>query len=267
MTQQEPGRGFDPARLLNRRVVAWVAVAAIAVMALGLWVNDLVTPAHRVGVPTTTISRPAPTTPAPTAPAGSASPGATASPSTPAVTPQPTEDPTIPSSGEFTDSSVTVEPVASVGRRYSSVVAVETTTKLAVNPIAEQIARILNDPRSWAGSGRVRFALVADRENADFTVYLSSPGTAKTQCGGDAEAEWVCRSGGKLVINAVHWLIPARTYRSDAAGFQRYLVNHVIGHYLEAGHASCEKAGQPAPVMALQGDDLGGCTPNPWPNG
>lgn len=243
-------------------------MAAVCLIAGGLWVNDLVTPVHRVGVPTATVSRPAPVTPSSSPAAttsGTPGPSASAGPTSPAS--GQTGSPTIKPTGEFVTSSMTADALSSSGHLYRYVVAVETSTKMSVNTIAKQVAEVLNDPRGWAGSGRVRFALVGDREDADFTLYLSSPDTAKVQCGGSDEAEWACRSGGKVVINAVHWVIPARTYRSDAEGFQRFLVNHAVGHFLDQGHQACEKKGSPAPVMSLQGVDLDGCTPNPWPNG
>ena len=240
MTQQGPVQRFDLSRLLDRRVIGGVVAGVALLIALGLWVNDLVTPVQRIGVPTATVARPAPVTPTATpTPTATASPTGTASP-------QPEAEPTVPgmkASGDFDTSTLGVDSVGSSGDLHRFVVAVETTSKLKVNTVARQIAEILNDPRSWAGSGRVRFALVEDPKEADFTIFLSAPKTAARQCDG-TESDWVCHNDAAVVINAVRWTVPSQTYAGDPKGFQRYLVNHGVGHYLGEGHDTCDEEGQ-----------------------
>lgn len=263
MSQQGRGgplRRPDLSRLLEGRVIAIVVAVVAALVVLGLWVNQLVTPVERVGVPTATVSRPAPITPTAT-PIPTPTTSGTESP-------EPTKTPdvaTMKSSGDFDTSDVAVDALGSSGELRRFVVAVETSSKLKVNPVARQIAEILNDPRSWTGDGRVRFALVEDPNEADFTFSLSAPKTAAKQCG-SSEGDWVCQTGDLVVINAVRWTNPAATYDGDVTGFQRYLVNHGVGHYLGEDHESCGKKGKPAPVMQVQAVDLDGCLANPWPN-
>ena len=60
----------------------------------------------------------------------------------------------------------------------------------------------------------------------DFTVYLSAPATAASQCGKDTD--WTCASGTRLVINAVGWQAPPATYAGATADFQRYLVEGAV---------------------------------------
>lgn len=167
-------------------------------------------------------------------------------------------------SGTFDTSSISVPAVSSEGKLRRYVVVVETSSKLSANGVARQVAAILNDPRSWAGDGQVRFALVADPKQADFTVFLSAPKTAASQC--QATTDWACAASSRLVINAARWKNPPATYAGATEDFQRYLVNHAVGLYLGEKPATCSKSGKPAPVMAEQGVDLAGCTPNPWPN-
>ncbi|MGB7962776.1 MAG: DUF3152 domain-containing protein [Propionicimonas sp.] len=167
-------------------------------------------------------------------------------------------------SGEFRTSTISVPAVSSEGKLRRYVVVVETSSKLSANAVARQVAAILNDPRSWAGDGQVRFALVADPKQADFTVFLSAPKTAASQC--QAAADWACAAGSRLVINAARWKTPPATYAGATEDFQRYLVNHGVGLSLGEKPATCSKPGNPAPVMAEQGVDLSGCTANPWPN-
>lgn len=258
---QPPSRRFDFPRLPDRRVLALIAAAVVTVAGLGLWVAGMAAPAVREGRPTMAVSRPAPRTPTPT-------PSASGTPSTSAgatPTPSPTRT-TMRTSGDFDTSTVPVDAVSETGELHTFIVRAETSSKLRVNPVAREIAAILNDPRSWAGDGTVRFALVESPEDADFTVWLSSPKTAATQCD-SAESGWACATRDGVVVNALAWSTPPETYTGDVTGYRRYLVNHGVGHYLGEGHDTCARRGRAAPVMQVQATDLDGCRPNPWPNG
>jgi hypothetical protein len=263
---QLPRPSSGPSAWLGRRLVLVVGLAAVTLLGLGAWANALGEPVVRAGAPTASVTPPPPrptpkASPTPTpgatptaSPTASAKPEASAKPS-----PKPTKK-----GGSFTTSTAKQGSVSGMGTQHTFIVKVETATGLDANEVAKQVAGILNDPRSWTGSGTVRFALVKDAGKADFTVYVSAPKLADGKCGADA---WVCVRGGKVVLAAAGWQAAAATYAGDTTGFRRYLVNNAVGTYLGEDKASCRKAGQPAPVMAPQGDDLKGCTPNPWPFG
>ncbi len=229
---------------------------------VGVWAEALAEPVVRAGVPTGSVTPPAakPTatkssaSPSPT-PSGSAKPGGK-----PSTTPKPSAKPTK-AAGKFTTSKVARKPVSGTGKQYRFIVKVQSSTGLDADEVAGQVADVLNDPRSWAGSGTVRFALVKDAAKADFTVFVSDPQVADAKCGKDA---FVCARGKKVVLGAAGWKSPAASYGEDVTGFRRYLVNNAVGRFLGEDKASCKKAGRPAPVMASQTGDLKGCTPNPW---
>ena len=167
------------------------------------------------------------------------------------------------SSGRFDIAAVNVRATSSSGalRRYS--VRVETMSKLKADGVGTQVAGVLNDPRSWAGSGGLRFALVAEPARADFSITLAAPGTAAKSC--DIDAAGTCTDGADVVIDAALWSVTPSGYAGDRAGWQSYLVNHGMGQLIGEQKADCAKKDQPAPVMMPQAGDLGGCAANPWP--
>ena len=242
---------------LGPRWWAAIALGAVAVLALVIWVNALVTPVTVAGHPTSTITPlPAPSTatPTPTAP-GSSSPTPSAAP-TPKV-------PKLKASGKFNTASVSVGAVSTSGdlRRYS--VRVETTAKLDADKVARQLAGVLNDPRSWTGSGGVRFALVADPARADFSITLGAPATLAKLCRVDAAG--TCTDSADVLINAALWSLAPGDYAGDRPAWQAYLVNHGMGQLLGENAADCQGKGGPAPVTMPQAGDLAGCVANPWP--
>ncbi len=261
-----PPAGSGASRWLGPRLV-FALVAGVAVLVgLGLWADALAEPVVRAGVPTGSVTPPPKPTPTRTtaSPASTPSSSPTAKPTaTKSSRPKPSTSPST-AADRFATSTLARKSVSGTGRQHTFIVKVEKAAKLDANQVAGEIADVLNDPRSWAGSGTVRFALVKDPKKADFTVYVSAPQVADAKCGKDA---WVCVRGSKLVLAAGGWQTPSATYGGDTTGFRRYLVNHAVGRYLGEDKASCKKAGKPAPVMASQGDDLKGCTPNPWPFG
>lgn len=237
----------------------WLAIAAGAVLVIVLttWANAMVTPAHRVGLPTVSVTPlPAPTTATPTA---SASPTSTAS-----ASPEPSDQPPkLKPSGEFDTAEISQAPVSTSGelRRYT--VRVETTAKLTADKVGKQVAGVLNDPRSWAGSGGIRFALVANPAKADFTITLAVPGTAAKLCKPDPAG--TCAKDADIVIDAALWKTIPEAYAENQLEWQAYLVNHGLGQLLGEKPAECPKPASPAPVMMPQAGDLDGCTANPWP--
>lgn len=237
----------------------WISAgfAVLCVIALAAWVNSLTAPVSRAGLPTATIS-PLPATTAPT-PTPVETPSASESP-----TPTPSALPTLKSSGKFDTAGVSVAAASSSGELRSFTVRVETTAKLKADRTGKQVAGVLNDPRSWAGSGGIRFALVGDPGKADFTVTLAAPGTAAKLCKLDAAG--TCTDGADVVIDARAWKFGSTgTEFGSSAEWQAYLVNHGLGHLLGEKRADCTKKAKPAPVMMLQAGDLGGCTANAWP--
>jgi len=254
-------RVSDGARRMGPRLWVVIALGAVAVLAIVIWVNAMLAPVTRAGHPASTIAPlPAPTTATPTV---SATPSASGSP-TPSVSTSPTPKvPTLKASGKFTTSSVNVGAVSSSGdlRRYS--VRVETTAKLDANKVGRQLAGVLNDPRSWTGSGGVRFALVADPAKADFSITLGAPDTLAKLCKVDAAG--TCTDSADVLINAALWSAAQGDYAGDSTAWQSYLVNHGMGQLLGENTAECQRKGGPAPVMMPQAGDLGGCVANPWP--
>ncbi|HEX5334243.1 MAG TPA: DUF3152 domain-containing protein [Propionicimonas sp.] len=254
-------RARDGARRMGPRLWAVLALGAVAVLVIVIWTNAMLAPVTRAGHPTSTVAPlPAPSTATPTAPttpstSGSPTPSASTSP-TPKV-------PTLKASGKFRTSTVNVGAVSTSGdlRRYS--VRVETTAKLDANKVGRQLAGILNDPRSWTGSGGVRFALVADPDKADFSITLGAPDTLAKLCKVDAAG--TCTDSADVLINAALWSAAQGDYAGDPTAWQSYLVNHGMGQLLGENTAECQRKGGPAPVMMPQAGDLDGCVANPWP--
>ena len=130
---------------------------------------------------------------------------------------------------------------------------------------AEQVDRILADPRSWTGTGRLRLQRVGKHDAADFTVYLSTPATRDHLCARGYDRYTSCRNGDRVVINVARWASGAAAFRADLDTYRAYVVNHEVGHRLGHGHQRCPGAGRPAPVMQQQTLGLHGCRPHPWP--
>jgi len=125
---------------------------------------------------------------------------------------------------------------------------------------------VLNDKRSWRGSGRWRFQLVSSADEATLHAYLVTPGTTDQLCAPLlTRGEVSCHNGNRVVLNAKRWVFGADAYGSDVTGYRRYLVNHEFGHALGKGHVQCPGRGRPAPVMMQQTKGLGGCKKNSWP--
>lgn len=249
---------------INPLVVVSVGFGIVLLVALAVWANTLTAPVHREGRPTTTVSPlPAPTTATPTLTPTPTTTG-TESPSVEPTEsgPTPSSGPTIKASGKFDTARVSVAAAGSSGKLRRYAVQVETSAKLKADKVGTQIAGVLNDPRSWAGSGNVRFALVSSPAKADFTIVIAAPATARGLCKPEPST---CLSSGDVVIDASSWLLSTPADYPSRAQWQAYLVNHAVGHLLGESHQGCAKQGKPAPAMMPQGGDLRGCTPNPWP--
>ena len=117
-------------------------------------------------------------------------------------------------------------------------------------------------PRSWAGSGDVRFALVRDPKKAEFTITVASDPTAAKTCQPVAGS---CMKGSSVILDASAWSAAPAAFAGTGA-WRSYLINHAAGLFLGEPAERCPKKGKPAPVMSDQSGNLGGCTANPWPN-
>ena len=251
-------------------IVVGLVVLALAVGG-GAWMLSLSQPVTAAGTPTAAIPAesvpavpPAPNTTAPTgaqtpgavAPTqpGQTQPGATSVPTTTSAAPPKSADPSL------SYSNVAINATSKSGTTHNVIIAVEKGTGLKANTIAQAIGKTLNDPRSWAGSGHVRFPIVKDATKAEITIAVMTTPTSVSACGGAA----VCWKTGTVVIDAARWDNPPGAYTGDKIGFQRYLVNHGIGFAIGNKTFPCLKPGANANVMQAQDGDLGGCKANPW---
>jgi len=226
------------------------------VLVAAVTVNAMVTPATRAGSPTSTVA-PLPAAPTTPTPSASGTPGASASAEPSA------EEPDVKASGKFATASLEVPAVSTSGEQRSYWVRVETSTKLKANSVGKQVAGVLNDPRSWAGSGGIRFGLIANAKKANFSITIAAPGTASKACKIDGSG--TCTDGNAVVIDAAAWLVTPESYSGNTGEWHSYLINHGVGHLLGETEAKCPKKAKPAPVMMPQLGDLDGCLPNPWP--
>lgn len=233
-------------------------------------------------------------------PAGSPSSGPSAVatdevkvPVSPSVSPSPVPSPTptsvfppagvlklngagpVKGSGRFDYANERGPIAGSGGRLHRFKVAVERGSGEDVAAFTAQVRAVLEDDRSWSGSGTVRMQMVAGADQADFTVYLATRETAGRMCeagGTDIRIGGVpftsCRAVGKAIINLDRWRLSARPYLQagvDLASYRQYVINHEVGHELGHRHEGCPKPGGPAPVMVQQTLLLRGCVPWPWP--
>jgi hypothetical protein len=154
-----------------------------------------------------------------------------------------------------------VEAVSGSGKLHKYLVETERGTNLKPNDVARVVADVLNDPRGWAGDGKIRFSLIKDRSKTGFVVSLVTAATAGKACG----KELVCKKGAKLVIAATAWAKAPSAF-SNIDDYRAYLVNYAVGVYQGQKTAQCPGKGKPAQVMQQQWNHLGGCTANPWVN-
>ncbi|MBA3529231.1 MAG: DUF3152 domain-containing protein [Propionibacteriaceae bacterium] len=132
---------------------------------------------------------------------------------------------------------------------------------------ARLIQQILNDERSWSGSGTWRFELVSSAKDAELHAYIATPRSTDKLCAPlQTRGDVSCQNGNRVVLNAKRWAFGAKTYGRDLTGYRGYLINHEFGHAIGFGHVRCPGRGKLAPVMMQQTKGLGGCRPHPWPS-
>jgi hypothetical protein len=203
-------------------------------------------------------------------PRPSASP--TASPTT-TTTPSPTPTPTpaakpvqipVSASGELAVVPGRAAP-AGPGRPLTYRVEVERGLPLDGADVAEQMHRVLTDPRGWQPIEGVAFGRTTGP--AGFRLIVASPALTDRLCYPlDTIGELSCRNGDMIILNARRWATGVPWYAGRMADYRAYLVNHEVGHRLGHGHKGCPAPGAPAPVMVQQSKSLYGCKPNPWPS-
>jgi hypothetical protein len=168
--------------------------------------------------------------------------------------------------GTYQPAHERVKPASDAGRLIRFDVKIEENLDISADEAAELIAGILNDRRSWRGTGRVRFELVSgDSDQADMHAYIVTPGTTDRLCAPlQTRGEVSCQNGNRVVLNAKRWMLGAKSYGTDLINYRRYLVNHEFGHYIGYRHVNCPGRGQLAPIMLQQTKGLDGCRKNPW---
>jgi hypothetical protein len=130
---------------------------------------------------------------------------------------------------------------------------------------ADTVTGTLSDPRSWTAGGQYRLQRVGPGSHYDFTIYLATPDTKDTLCGGSPDGYTSCRYKDSVVLNVARWVKGAPPFKAPLTTYRQYMVNHEVGHRLGQGHMLCPGSGEPAPVMQQQTLGMHGCTVNPWP--
>ncbi len=172
----------------------------------------------------------------------------------------------VSGSGRFTQARVDDRPAAGAGRVLRFDLQVEREVPVDADEAARLVAAVLDDGRSWRGTGGARFQLVAHGEQADLRAVIATPKTTDRLCAPLLTRGQVsCQTGERVVLNARRWVDGAASFGEDRTNYRRYLVNHEFGHALGHQHVGCPGRGKPAPVMLQQTKGLGGCTANPWP--
>jgi hypothetical protein len=145
------------------------------------------------------------------------------------------------------------------------VVTVERRVKDAATEGFPAVVRAtLSDPRGWQGAG-FEFVLA---DGGPYTIVLAEGPDVERMCRPyDVYGRFSCQNGPVVALNADRWRTATPQWTGDLDTYRRMLINHEVGHLLGQHHPSsqCPHTGQPAPVMAQQSTELGGCLPNPWP--
>ena len=131
-----------------------------------------------------------------------------------------------------------VKPASYSGRLIRFDVKVEDNLDIDPDAAGKVIAGILNDERSWRGSGRWSSNWSAARSHQpELHAYIATPGTTDRLCTPLlTRGKLSCRKGNHVVLNGMRWLLGAESYGTDLANYRRYLVNHEFGHYIGYGH-------------------------------
>lgn len=178
----------------------------------------------------------------------------------------------MPSAGSGTFTVATGNAAAPDPARRVVTVLVRTEDGIPVEAtaFADEVMRILNDPRGWGPVDGVSFARTDVDPEADIVLTLASPAMTEVLCGELPTRGYTsCGRGRPVNINGDRWVEGARAFM-DAGGtieeYRAYVINHEVGHSLSHAHESCPSPGAPAPVMLQQTLTVGSCVPNGWPS-
>ncbi|MGW3283422.1 DUF3152 domain-containing protein [Streptomyces sp. NPDC001002] len=153
------------------------------------------------------------------------------------------------------------------GRALRYKVEVENGIDLSAEDIAEQVERILADPRGWTADGHSGFQRVSTG-STDFVVKVATPGTVDKVCGQyglETGGEVNCSVAHNVMVNLKRWEEATPVYAKDVTSYRALIINHEVGHFLGHGHVTCPAKGGPAPAMMQQIKGMHGCEPNVWP--
>lgn len=153
------------------------------------------------------------------------------------------------------------------GTLVTYIVEVETGAGQGAPAFAAAVDATLADPRGWTGQGRWSLQRVTTSD-ANLVIRLATAATVDKVCatvGLNTRGYVSCRAGNFVMINLDRWLQAVPDYRGDVALYQRYVINHEVGHRLGYGHQACPGQGRLAPVMQQQTFGLKGCLANGWP--
>jgi Protein of unknown function (DUF3152) len=168
--------------------------------------------------------------------------------------------------GTYRAAMKSIRPTTSAGALIRYDVRIEKGLSIDPDKAAVLIQEILDDKRSWRGTGRWRFELTPVGQSATLHAYIATPETTDRLCAPYlTRGEVSCQNGNRVVLNAKRWLLGVDSYGTDLTNYRRYLVNHEFGHALGKHHVDCPGSGRLAPVMMQQTKGLGACRKNPWP--
>ena len=160
-------------------------------------------------------------------------------------------------------------PVSSEGPRRRFIIEIQKSMGRSGERFADEVEKILYDPRSWGGQGRLGMKRV-DSGAAAFRVTLAKPAMVDRLCAPlPTNGRYSCFNGYRSVINTRRWRNAAASYnyREHVIAYRRYLINHEVGHALGHGHRACPARGAEAPVMMQQTKGVRPCNRNWWPLG
>lgn len=163
----------------------------------------------------------------------------------------------------FIGRALSLRPLGVEERTFAYEVGVRGQVAGDLGVFAERVRATLADPRGWSLDGRIDF--VPAEEDGAMRVWLASPDEVEAAAPG-CSRDWSCRVGDDVFINDVRWRESTATWgHRPLEDYQRYVINHEVGHWLGEGHWDCPVLGQAAPVMQQQSIDLEGCEERLWP--